>query len=236
MFPEPATTGPVTATLDDGRQLTADELLVATGRAPRTEDVGLETVGLTPGEWIDVDDSMRATGVPGGWLYAAGDVNGRVLLTHQGKYQARVAGDVIAARARGEATDPPAWSRYTATADHTAVPQVVFTDPEVAAVGLSEQHARDAGHPVDVAEYPMGSVAGAALFADGYTGRAKFVIDRDRRVLLGATFVGPGAGELLHAATIAVVDQVSLDRLWHAVPAYPTISEVWLRLLEAYGL
>jgi pyruvate/2-oxoglutarate dehydrogenase complex dihydrolipoamide dehydrogenase (E3) component len=228
--------GPVTVTLDDGGQLTADELLVVTGRAPRTDDLGLETVGLTPGEWIGVDDSMRATGVPGGWLYAAGDVNGRVLLTHQGKYQARVAGDVIAARARREAAEPPAWSRYAATADHTAVPQVVFTDPEVAAVGLSEEVARARGHQVDVAEYAMGSVAGATLFADGYTGRAKIVIDRDRRVLLGATFVGPGAGELLHAATIAVVDQMPLDRLWHAVPAYPTISEVWLRLLEAYGL
>jgi pyruvate/2-oxoglutarate dehydrogenase complex dihydrolipoamide dehydrogenase (E3) component len=228
--------GPVTVTLEGGESIEGDDLLVATGRVARTDDVGLETVGLAPGAWIEVDDSMQASAVPGGWLYAAGDVNGRVLLTHQGKYQARVAGDVIAARAKGEAADPPAWSRYAATADHAAIPQVVFTDPEVAAVGLSEADARAAGHPVDVAEYELGHVAGAALFVNGYTGRAKIVIDRDRRVLLGATFVGPGAGELLQAATIAVVGEVPLDRLWHAVPSYPTISEIWLRLLEAYGL
>ncbi len=141
----------------------------------------------------------------------------------------------MVARSRGEAHPTP-WSRYAATADHAAVPQVVFTDPEVAAMGLSGDAARAAGHDVDVAEYPMGQVAAAALFVDGYTGHAKLVVDPGRRVLLGATFVGPGAGELLHAATIAVVGEVSVDRLWHAVPSFPTVSEVWLRLLEAYGL
>lgn len=230
--------GPVTVALDDGPPVTAEEVLVATGRHPRTDDIGLETVGLKPGDWLAVDDSCRVTGVAEGWLYAAGDVNHRVLLTHMGKYQARAAGDVIAARARGDAAAqvPAPWSAYAATADHTAVPQVVFTDPEVAAVGLTEAEARERGLAVKAVEYAIGKVAGAALYADKYDGQAKLVVDEQRRVVVGATFVGPSVGELVHAATIAVVGEVPLDRLWHAVPSYPTISEVWLRLLEAYGL
>jgi pyruvate/2-oxoglutarate dehydrogenase complex dihydrolipoamide dehydrogenase (E3) component len=77
-------------------------------------------------------------------------------------------------------------------------------------------------------------VKGAKLYADGYTGRARMVVDADRGYLLGVTFVGPGVSELLHSATVAVAGQVPVDRLWHAVPCFPTISEVWLRLLEAY--
>lgn len=227
--------GPVRAALSDETTIEVDQVLVATGRKPRTDDLGLDSVGLTPGAWLEVDDTMCVREVPGGWLYAAGDLNHRALLTHQGKYQGRVAGEVIAARAHagGELNTAP-WTRFAATADREAVPQVVFTDPEIAAVGRSEAEARAQGYPVDTVEYELGQVAGAALFADGYTGRAKLVIDRDRRLLLGATFVGPGVGELLHSATVAVVGEVSLDRLWHAVPSYPTISEVWLRLLEAY--
>ncbi len=78
------------------------------------------------------------------------------------------------------------------------------------------------------------SVAGAGLYADGYRGRARMVVDLDRETLLGVTFVGPGVGELIHSATVAVAGEVPLGRLWHAVPSYPTISEVWLRLLEAF--
>ena len=226
--------GPVTIELDDGTTLVADELLVAAGRRPRTDDLGLETVGLEPGSWLEVDDMLRVKAVPEGWLYAAGDVNHRALLTHQGKYQARVCGDVIAARARGAADDRP-WSRFAATADHAAVPAVVFTEPEVAAVGLTGAKARSAGIDVRVVEIPI-EVSGAPLFADDYEGRAALVVDEARRVLVGATFVGPGVAELLHSATVAVVGEVPLDRLWHAVPSFPTISEVWLRLLEAYGL
>jgi dihydrolipoamide dehydrogenase len=182
-----------------------------------------------------VDDTMAVRQVAGAWLYAAGDINHRVLLTHQGKYQGRVCGDAIVARARGH-LDPVPWGSCNATADHAAVPQVVFTDPEVAAVGLSEQDARAAGLSVRAVDYPLGDVAGAALYADGYTGHARLVVDERRHVLVGATFVGQQAGELLHAATVAVVGEVPLERLWHAVPSYPTMSEVWLRLLEAYGL
>jgi pyruvate/2-oxoglutarate dehydrogenase complex dihydrolipoamide dehydrogenase (E3) component len=208
---------------------------VAAGRRPRTEDIGLSTIGLVPGSWLDVDDTLAVRGVEGGWLYAAGDVNHRALLTHQGKYQARVCGDAIAARVKGD-LDPSPWGKHSATADHRAVPQVIFTDPEVGAAGLTEAQARRAGTNIRVVDYPLGDVSGARLFADDYRGHARLVVDEDRRVVIGATFVGPAAGELVHSATIAIVGEVPLERLWHAVPAYPTISEVWLRLLESYGL
>ncbi|MEV3996361.1 NAD(P)/FAD-dependent oxidoreductase [Streptomyces halstedii] len=225
--------GPVTVELDDGTGVEADEILFATGRAPRTDDLGLDTVGLEPGSWLDVDDSCRVTGSD--WLYGVGDVNHRALLTHQGKYQARVAGAAIVARAQGDPlsrTEP--WGAYAATADHAAVPQVVFTDPEAASVGLTLAEAEEAGHRVRAVDYDLASVAGSGLFAQGYRGRARMVVDLDREILRGVTFVGPGIGELLHSATVAVAGEVPLDRLWHAVPAYPTISEVWLRLLETY--
>ncbi|MDL5205232.1 NAD(P)/FAD-dependent oxidoreductase [Streptomyces sp. ALI-76-A] len=225
--------GTVVVVTGAGDRIEADEILFATGRAPHTDDIGLDTVGLEPGSWLDVDDSLRVTGSE--WLYAVGDVNHRALLTHQGKYQARVAGAAIAARASGVPlleTDP--WGAHAATADHAAVPQVVFTDPEAASVGLSLAEAEQAGHRVRAVDYDLASVSGAGLYADGYRGRARMVVDLEREILLGVTFVGPGVGELLHSATIAVAGQVPISRLWHAVPSYPTISEVWLRLLEAY--
>ncbi|MEV8453252.1 NAD(P)/FAD-dependent oxidoreductase [Streptomyces sp. NPDC052095] len=229
----PAPDGPVTVELGDGERIEADEILFATGRAPRTDDLGLETVGLEPGSWLTVDDSCRVEGSD--WLYAVGDVNHRALLTHQGKYQARIAGAAITARATGAPhleTGP--WGAHAATADHAAVPQVVFTDPEAASVGLTLAEAERAGHRVRAVDHDLAAVAGSGLYADGYRGRARMVVDLDREVLLGVTFVGPGIGELLHSATVAVAGEVPVHRLWHAVPAYPTISEVWLRLLEAY--
>ncbi|MFM9596280.1 dihydrolipoyl dehydrogenase family protein [Streptomyces scabiei] len=225
--------GTVVALTDTGDRLEADEILFATGRAPRTDDLGLDTVGLESGAWLPVDDSLRVTGSD--WLYAVGDVNHRALLTHQGKYQARIAGAAIAARAAGVPlleSDP--WGAHAATADHAAVPQVVFTDPEAAAVGLSLAEAEQAGHRVRAVDVEFSSVAGAGLYADGYRGRARMVVDLDRGILRGVTFVGPAVGELIHSATVAVAGEVPVDRLWHAVPSYPTLSEVWLRLLEAY--
>ncbi|MEX2551357.1 MAG: NAD(P)/FAD-dependent oxidoreductase [Nitriliruptoraceae bacterium] len=212
--------GPVTVTTAGGDELVGDELLVAIGRTANSDDIGLETVGLEPGGPIKVDDHLAAQGVDGDWLYAAGDVNGRVLLTHQGKYQARIVGDVIGGK------DIEAW------ADHRVVPQVVFTDPQIAAVGRIEQEARDAGTEVKTVESDPTGVAGGALHGHDH-GYAKLVIDQQRRVVVGATFVGPGVGEMLHAATVAIAGEVPLDVLWHAVPAFPTTSEVWLRLLEA---
>jgi len=224
--------GSVTLEFDDRDAVTTAELVVATGRTPRTDDLGLEAVGLEDGAWIEVDDQLRVLGSE--WLYAAGDVNHRALLTHQGKYQARVAGSVIAARATGGDVDTAAWSDHTATADHAAVPQVVFSEPEVAAVGVTAAQAASAGIDHRVVDYELGSIAGASLHADGYTGRARIVVDERRGVIIGATFVGQDVAELVHAATIAVVGEVPLSRLWHAVPSYPTISEIWLRLLETY--
>jgi dihydrolipoamide dehydrogenase len=215
----------VTLTLDDGRSFTGDEVLVATGRRSNTADVGLDAVGLSPGEPVAVDDQLRAQGVEGGWLYAIGDCNGRTLLTHMGKYQARIAADAILH-----------GSSITAWADHRAVPSVVFTDPQLAMVGLTEAAAREQGIDVKVVRHGTGDVAGAAVHGKGITGTCELVVDDARRVVVGATFTGPGVGEMLHAATIAVAAEVPLDALWHAVPAFPTISEVWLRLLEAYGL
>jgi pyruvate/2-oxoglutarate dehydrogenase complex dihydrolipoamide dehydrogenase (E3) component len=212
--------GPVTLTLADGTELTGDELLVAVGRRPNTADIGLDTVGLEAGGYLDTDDRLRVRGVEGGWLYAAGDVNGRALLTHQGKYQARLVGAIVAG------VDVEAW------ADRRAVPRVTFTDPQVAAVGRTERQARDAGIDVRTVRYDLGATAAGALAGTGVHGTTQLVLDQARRVIVGATFVGPGAGELLHAATIAIVGEVPLDTLWHAVPAFPTLSEVWLRLLE----
>lgn len=225
--------GEVVVTLSDGSEVRAAEVLAATGRAPRTDDVGLEAVGLEAGSWLDVDDTMLVRGSD--WLYAVGDVNHRALLTHQGKYQARAAGDVIAVRANGGEVQDAPWGRHVATADHSAVPQVVFTDPEVAAVGHTEASARDAGLDIRVLDYDLSWVAGASTHSDHYTGRARAIVDVDRGVLVGATFVGPDIAELLQSATIAIVGEVPIERLWHAVPSYPTVSEVWLRWLEELG-
>jgi pyruvate/2-oxoglutarate dehydrogenase complex dihydrolipoamide dehydrogenase (E3) component len=222
--------GTVTLELSDGSSIEADEVLSAVGRSAHTGDIGLETVGLSPGSWLDVDDTMRVTAVEGGWLYAAGDVNHLALLTHMGKYQARVCGDAIAARAQDR--EPTVRDRSS----KTCVPQVVFTIPEVAAVGLTAQQAEAAGRRVRTVEYEIGLVAGAKLFADQYQGHAQMVVDEDRRTIVGMTLAGHGVGETIHAATIAVAGEVPLERLWHAVPSYPTISEIWLRLLETYGL
>jgi pyruvate/2-oxoglutarate dehydrogenase complex dihydrolipoamide dehydrogenase (E3) component len=218
------TDGPVVGTLKDGREVVGDEILVAVGRRPATATLGLEVVGLEPGKSVEVDDRLRAKGVPGGWLYAVGDCNGRTLLTHMGKYQARLAADVILGK---DAVD---------VADNGMVPRVTFTDPQVAAVGLTESEARDKGLDVRAVDFPLGDVSGAAVHGDGITGTAKIVVDDRRRVIVGATFTGPEVQELLHSATVAVVGEVTLDRLWHAVPSFPTVSEVWLRLLETYGL
>ncbi|MEG3615071.1 NAD(P)/FAD-dependent oxidoreductase [Isoptericola haloaureus] len=247
----PAPGGPVTVTVggDDGAEIvTAAELLVATGRRPRTGDVGLDTVGLEPGAPLTIDDTTAVeevgrdvVGKP--WLFACGDVTGRVGTTHQGKYQARVTGDVVAAlygsggdREAIVAASGARWSRYAARADHGAQTQAVFARPHVAWVGPTEAEARRAGLPVRAVSYDLASVAGAAVTSPDHGGRAQVLVDTERDVLVGATFVGPDAAEMLHAATVAVVGEVPLDALWHAVPPFPTVSEVWLRLLEELGL
>ena len=216
----------VTAVLDDGRELTGDELLVAVGRSPRTRDLGLDTVGLgdLAGHYLTVDDELRVAGAARDWLYAVGDANGRALFTHMGKYQARICGDVICGK--------PARD----LADNGVVPRVTFTDPQVCAVGLTTAQAAERGGRIRTVSVPTGAVAGAYVQGNGIKGTSVIVVDEDERVVVGATFTGPGVQELLHSATVAIAGRVRLDDLWHAVPAFPTVSEVWLRLLETYGL
>lgn len=231
----PGGTGPVTIELDNGEKLEADEILFAIGRTPNTADIGLDTLGLTPGAWLDVDDTCLVRGADDTWLYAMGDANHRALLTHQGKYQARMAANAITARAHGQPLDTAPWGTDVATADTQAVPQVFFTDPEAGSVGLTAQQAQHRGHRINIVDVDMGqTVPGANFYADGYTGHARMIVDLDHGYLLGVTFVGPGVAELLHSATITVAGQVPINRLWHAVPCFPTISEVWLRLMEAH--
>jgi pyruvate/2-oxoglutarate dehydrogenase complex dihydrolipoamide dehydrogenase (E3) component len=212
----------VLVTLEDGEDVRGDELLVAVGRRPLTDDLGLETVGLEPGRTIEVDDAMRALGSD--WLYAIGDVNGRVLLTHMGKYQGRIAADRILGRD----------VRVSESAHGPLSPRVVFSDPQVAAVGHTLASAEQAGLRVRAVDQPTSGNAGGSFYGRNATGTARLVIDEDRRVLVGATFTGAEVAEFVHAATIAIVGQVTIDQLWHAVPSFPTRSEVWLRLLETY--
>lgn len=214
--------GRVTLELDSGDSVSGEELLVAVGRKPRTEDIGLDTVGLEPGGWLEVDDQMRVNG--SGWLYAVGDVNGRSLLTHMGKYQGRLAGDHILGK-----------QDVAATEDRRS-PRVVFTEPQVAAVGVTLEQATEQGINARAVDVPTSGTAGASFVGRNAPGTTRIVVDEDRKVIVGATFVGPETADFLHAATIAVVGEVPLDRLWHAVPSFPTRSEVWLKLLEAYGL
>jgi pyruvate/2-oxoglutarate dehydrogenase complex dihydrolipoamide dehydrogenase (E3) component len=217
--------GPVTLELEDGRGFTGDELLIALGRRPRTDALGLESLGLAPGEPVEVDATLRVPGHE--WLYVIGDANGRVLLTHMGKYQARVAAEHILGRAGGDSI---------LHSDGRLSPRVIFTEPQVAAVGHTLAGALEAGYDARAVDVPVSANAGASFIGHDAPGTARIVVDEDRHVLLGATFTGVEVAESLHAATIAVIGEVPLERLWHAVPCFPTRSEVWLKLLEAYGL
>jgi dihydrolipoamide dehydrogenase len=216
--------GPVVASVGDGQTLTGDEILVAVGRRTRTEDLGLDTVGLSPGKPVEVDDHMLASGVAGDWLYAIGDCNGRAPLTHMGKYHGRVAAETILGRDMAD------------EASRSVLPRVTFTDPQVSAVGLTQAQARERGLRVTAVRTATGGVPGAYTQGDGIRGSCQLVLDDDRRVLVGATFVGPALAELLHSATIAIAGQVPVERLRHAVPSFPTVSEVWLTLLTEYGV
>lgn len=211
--------GPVTVETDGAGTFEADELLAATGRAARVADLGLEALGLEADGPVEVDDRLRVAGHD--WLHVVGDLNGRQLLTHMGKYQARVAADVLCGRdARVRPiTDPP--------------PRVVFTDPQVAAVGHTEASAREAGIEVRVADVSTSGNAGASFKGKDTPGTCRLVVDAARDVVVGATFTGADVQEMLHAATIAVTAQVTLEDLWHSIPAFPTRNEVWLKLSEA---
>jgi pyruvate/2-oxoglutarate dehydrogenase complex dihydrolipoamide dehydrogenase (E3) component len=214
--------GEVTMELEGHDAVSGDEILVAVGRSLNTGDIGLEAVGLEPGKPVEVRETMQST--KHDWLYAIGDANGRVLLTHMGKYQGRLAADHILGK--------PVELR----SDGALSPRVIFTDPQVAAVGHTEDSAREAGIDVKVVDVGSGANAGGSFYGRNAPGTARIVVDEARGVIVGATITGPDVGDFLHAATIAVIGEVPLTRLWHAVPSFPTRSELWLRLLESYGL
>jgi pyruvate/2-oxoglutarate dehydrogenase complex dihydrolipoamide dehydrogenase (E3) component len=218
------TDGPVRATLSSGEEVIADEVLVAAGRRPRTDDLGLGTVGLRSGRPVKVDDRLRAIGVPGGWLFAVGDCTGLAPLTHMGKYQARIAADVITGR---DVRD---------RASRDAVTRVTFTDPQVCAVGLTAAEAQQRGVAVKVFDVATGDVPGSYVLGDGLEGTTRLVVDDATGVLVGVTITGSGVQELLHSAAVAVAARLPLSELRHAVPAFPTVAEVWLHGLEAAGL
>jgi dihydrolipoamide dehydrogenase len=208
----------VTLELEDGRSFAGEQLLVAVGREPNTDGLGLESVGLQGGRYIEVDDQLRVPGLD--WLHVVGDANGRVLLTHMGKYQARLVADAILGHS-GELRSDGAQS-----------PRVIFTEPQVAAVGHTLASARSAGLSVSAVDESLGANAGETFIGHGAPGSARLVIDVERGVIVGATLVGVEVAESLHAATIAVIGEVPLKRLAHAVPAFPTRSEVWLGLMQ----
>jgi len=215
-------TGPVELVLADGATLTGAELLVATGRRPLSEGLGLESLGLEGGGFIEVDEATLR--VPGhDWLYVVGDANGRALLTHMGKYQARLVAERILGRAP-----------HTGLGE-TVIPRVIFTEPQVAAVGLTLAGALERGLRASARSASLEANAGGSFIGHGAGGRAQIVIDEDRGVLVGACFVGVEVAESLHAATVAIAGEVALERLAGAVPCFPTRSEVWLELLAGLG-
>jgi dihydrolipoamide dehydrogenase len=214
--------GAVTVELEDGSTATGAELLVAVGRKPATEGIGLETIGLEPGKPVEVGENLRSP--QHDWLYAIGDANGRALLTHMGKYQGRLAADAILGKDVQLVSDGP------------LSPRVIFTDPQVAAVGHTLASAREAGLNARAVDVETSGTAGSSFAGRNTPGTSRLVVDDDRGTIAGATFTGFEVAEWLHAATIAVVCEVPLERLAHAIPAFPTRSEIWLRLLEAYGV
>jgi dihydrolipoamide dehydrogenase len=215
--------GTVTVTTADGATADGNVLLVALGRRPPTDDLGVEKVGLTAGESVKVDAQMRVPGMP--WLYAIGDINGRALFTHMGKYQGRLAADSILGHDHA----------ISHGADGPLSPRVIFTDPQVASVGHTTDTAARAGLEVDVYDTETSGNAGGSYYGRDAAGTTRFLVDRERRILVGCTITGAEVADFLHAATIAVVGEVPLDRLRHAVPAFPTRSEIWLSLLEQAG-
>jgi dihydrolipoamide dehydrogenase len=214
----------VAVELGDGSVVKAAEILVAVGRKPRTEDIGLESIGVEPGKggFLETDDRLRVG--ERDWLYAVGDVNGRALFTHMGKYQAWVAAE----NALG--------SEVKAVAEGIGSPRVTFTDPQVAAAGKTLGQARKAGINAKAVDVPTDGTAGASFQGKGTGGTSRLVIDEARQVIVGATFTGFETADFLHAGTIAIVGEVPLPKLRHAVAAYPSRSEIWLKLLEASGL
>jgi pyruvate/2-oxoglutarate dehydrogenase complex dihydrolipoamide dehydrogenase (E3) component len=214
----------IAVTLDDGATVSAAQLLVAVGRKPQVRELGLESVGLEADGYVDVDEHAQVRGRD--WLYVIGDLNGRAPFTHMAKYQARLAADHLLGKD----------SAAEHGADGPLAPRVIFTDPQVAAVGHTTKTAADAGLSPRVIDIPTSGNAGGSYYGRNARGTSRFLVDEDRGVIVGATITGSEVADFLHAATIAVVGEVPVTRLRHAVPAFPTRSEIWLKLIEELGL
>jgi pyruvate/2-oxoglutarate dehydrogenase complex dihydrolipoamide dehydrogenase (E3) component len=216
--------GPVSVTLVDGSIATGDELLVAAGREPNTGGLGLETVGLEAGGYLEVDEHTRVPALD--WLYVIGDLNGRSPFTHMAKYQAAIATSHVLGK---EIVLDPAI-------DGPGAPRVIFTDPQVTSVGHTTTSAKQAGLSPRVVDVGTSANAGGSFYGRNAPGTSRFLIDEDRGVIIGATITGSEVADFLQAATIAVVAEVPLARLRHAVPSFPTRSEIWLYLFNELGL
>lgn len=203
-----------------GNDFTAAELMVATGRRPRTDRIGLESIGIDGGAALETDDCYRVKGHD--WLFAVGDVNGRAPLTHMGKYQAWVSVQTILGHEPGNRAEP------------IGSPRVTFTNPQVAAVGKTLAQAQEEGIDAVAVDTSSDSTAGASFTGKGVDGTCRLVIDRSNGLIVGATFTGFEVAEWIHAATVAIVGEVSMDDLRHAVAPFPTRSEIWLRLSEKW--
>lgn len=203
-----------------GEEYEAAELLVATGRRPRTDQIGLESIGIEGGGHLETGDDYR---VPGhDWLYAVGDVNGRSLLTHTGKYQAWVAVQTLLGH------------EVENRAETAGAPRVTFTNPQVAASGLTLAEATDRGIDAVAIDVDTNSTPGASFVGKGVDGTCRLVIDQANDVIVGATFTGFEVAEWIHAATIAIVGRIPVSDLRHMIAPFPTRSEIWLRLIEQW--
>jgi pyruvate/2-oxoglutarate dehydrogenase complex dihydrolipoamide dehydrogenase (E3) component len=203
--------------LEGGEEVTGSRLLVAIGRRPRTDGLGLEHVGIEPGErGIEVDEHCRAA--EGVW--AIGDVTGVMPFTHVGKYQGRVAADSIL----GD----------DVRASYEGIPRVVFSDPEVAAVGLTLAQARERGVPLLTTRVNLPEViARPWTYEQEPRGDLGLIADREREVLIGAWAVAPLASEWIHQAALAIKTEIPLAVLRDTVAQFPTFTEAYLKALEA---
>jgi pyruvate/2-oxoglutarate dehydrogenase complex dihydrolipoamide dehydrogenase (E3) component len=212
----------VAVSLNDGGSVEAAEILVAVGRVPNTGDLDLEAAGAKANEhgFLDTDATMRVG--TSDWLYAIGDANGRSLFTHMGKYHAWVAAENLLGRP------------VEAVAEGLGSPRVTFTDPQVAAAGKTLAQAEEAGidaRPIDV---PTDGSAGASFQGKDTGGTSRLVVDQAKGTIVGATFTGFETADFLQAATVAIVGEIPLPKLRHAVAPYPSRSEIWLKLVEKY--
>jgi len=209
-----------TIKLDNGETVSGSELLVATGRTPRVSDLGLETVGIKADpKGIQVDERCRA----GDGVWAIGDVTGVMPFTHVGMYQGRIACADIAGQ--------------TARADYTAIPRVVFSDPEIAAVGITQQQADERGIKTAAVTIKLAeAIARPWTYEKNPGGEIGIIADRSERTLIGAWAVSPLAGEWIHYAALAIKTHTPIDVLRDTVAQFPTYTEAYLKAIERLDL